>query len=114
MARDLAALADILNAARNLVRLTAGLTQAAVEADAEKQSALIGQFVILGEAARRVSTGLREAHPEIPWPKMVGMRNQIAHGYDEIDWSIVWETISTHIPVLIGQLEPLVPKSEAD
>jgi uncharacterized protein with HEPN domain len=112
MARDLAALSDILNAARNLVRFTAGLTQQDVESDVEKQSALIGQFVILGEAARRVSPGLREAHPEIPWPKMVGMRNQIAHGYDEIDWSIVWETISTHIPILIGQLEPLVPKDE--
>ncbi len=112
MSRDPAALADMLNAARNLRRFTAGLTPPALEADEEKQSALIGQFVILGEAARRVSPALRDTHPEIPWPKIVGMRNQIAHGYDEIDWSIVWETIATHIPALIAQLEGLLPKDE--
>lgn len=44
---------------------------------------------IIGEAARSLSAVIRNQHPEVPWTKMIGMRNILAHNYFEIDLEIV-------------------------
>jgi uncharacterized protein with HEPN domain len=66
-------------------------------------------FEILGMAAMRVSPELRAAHPEIPWQQIVGLRNVIAHQYDDIIFDRLWEALTEHVPELIQLLEPLIP-----
>lgn len=64
--------------------------------------------VILGEAATKVMDGNPEytdAHPEIPWRSMRGMRNRIAHGYFEINLDVVWDTAQQALPELVRQLD---------
>lgn len=52
----------------------------------------------------RLSVGYRELHPDIPWSAVVGMRNRIAHAYDEIDDEVVWSTLLVDIPALESSL----------
>ena len=46
---------------------------------------MISWIEIIGEAARGITDELREAHPEVPWRRMVAMRNVLIHGYFAID-----------------------------
>ena len=62
----------------------------------------------VGEAARHVSAEWREAHPEFPWPNIIGMRHRIVHDYISVDIDILWETASRNLPELIGLLQPHV------
>jgi len=64
---------------------------------------------IIGEAARRVSQETRDAHAEIPWEQMIGMRNRLIHEYFRVNLATVWETVQNDLPSLIALVEPLVP-----
>lgn len=64
---------------------------------------------IIGEAANRVSQGFQEAHPEIPWRRIIAQRHVLAHEYGEIRQELIWKVATVHVPELIANLEPLVP-----
>ena len=67
-------------------------------------------LLIIGEAAAKImdaEPSFIRAHPEVPWRNMRGMRNRMAHGYFETNYELVWETVSTEIPRLVGQLSIL-------
>ena len=64
------------------------------------QFAIVRALEIIGEAAARLSDATRDAHPEIPWFNIIGMRNRLIHGYFDVDLDIVWRTVE-------GQLSPL-------
>ncbi len=64
---------------------------------------------IMGEAARGVSKSLQEAHPEIPWRKIMGTRHILAHEYGEVDQNIMWRIATQHIPEALDHLRKLVP-----
>lgn len=59
----------------------------------------------IGEAASRLSEDLRRAHAEVPWAKIVGMRNILIHDYLAIDLDIVWVAVERDLPVLKGQVQ---------
>lgn len=76
-------------------------------ADKRTQQAVIMNFIIIGEAATKVMDGyaaFTQAHPELPWRNMRGMRNRMAHGYFDINLDVVWETVQEWLPVLLKQL----------
>lgn len=63
-------------------------------------------------SARRVSEETREAHPEMPWKQIVGMRHKIVHDYLNVDFEIVWQVVTGDLPELTRQLEKVVPPAE--
>ena len=63
---------------------------------------------IVGEAANRVSEETQQCHQEILWPQIIGMRNRLIHGYDDISLERLWDTINNDLPPLIGQLRASV------
>lgn len=65
---------------------------------------LIKEIEIIGEAASRVSPELKQTL-SIPWADIVGMRNRLIHAYFEIDFDILWDTVSSALDPLILQLE---------
>lgn len=75
--------------------------------DKRTQQAVIFNLMILGEAATRL---LKEhgdflaEHPSVPWSSMKGMRNRLAHGYFDIDLTVVWQTVQSSLPALIPEL----------
>ena len=60
---------------------------------------------IIGEAAAQTEISIRARLPEIPWSRIVGMRNEIIHGYSTVDFDIVLRTVEDRLPQLIKQLE---------
>jgi uncharacterized protein with HEPN domain len=68
------------------------------------QDALVRRLEILGEAAGRVSREFADAHAEIPWRAITGLRHKLIHDYFEVDLSVVWETATHNVP----ELEPLL------
>jgi len=107
--RDPAYLWDMLEHARLVAEFVHSLSFDAYQKDRIRQLALERALEIIGEAARRVSEPFRQAHPEIPWSRIIANRNVLAHEYDEIYQELLWKTATEHIPALIGMLEPLVP-----
>jgi uncharacterized protein with HEPN domain len=66
-------------------------------------------FEIMGEALKRAmmtdeNIAVTDKH------KIIGMRNKIAHGYDDIEPNVLWGTIHNHIPILKEEINKLLPK----
>lgn len=108
MSRDDGYALDILLAARAAISFVEGVSEESFKANLEKQSAVLHQLTILGEAARRVSELFRTEHPSVPWVKMSGTRNRIVHEYSEIDLDVVWQIVSRELPLLIAEMETFV------
>lgn len=111
MQHDLAYLSDILDAAKLAVEFAEGMTYEQFQGNNMAQAAVI-RFEMIGEAAGRVSTLFAVSHPELPWRKMIAMRNRLIHGYDDIDLEVVWAAANDDLPKLIELIAPLVPKEE--
>ena len=60
---------------------------------------------IIGEAAAHLSEETRRAVPELPFRKMRGMRNIVAHDYANVDLNIVWQVATVHVPEVCVVLE---------
>ena len=63
------------------------------------QNWMIRHLQIIGEAARALSGEFRQAHPDWPWPQMIGMRNVLVHSYFDIDAAIVWGVIEKDLRI---------------
>lgn len=109
MRRDDAWLLDMLLAARDAVKFAAPLTFPQFRDDPLHHLAIVKSVEIIGEAASRISEETKREHPEIPWTRIVGMRNRLVHGYFTIHLDTVWQTVQNDLPPLTAQLEPLVP-----
>lgn len=82
-----------------------GRTRADLDTDRQLNLALVRLLGVVGEAAGRVASEERAAPPDIPWPEIVGLRNRLIHGYDSVDFDILWEIVSNDLPPLIAVLE---------
>ena len=72
------------------------------------QTWVIHHLLILGEAASALSETFKEQHPDIPWSKIVGMRNILIHNYFGIDLDVVWSVVETDLPQLKRYIEELL------
>ncbi len=72
------------------------------------QSATLQKLEVLGEAAKHVSEEVRLAHPAVPWEAIAGQRDVAAHGYFQIDWTIIWRTATEDVPALRPLLEAVL------
>lgn len=106
--RDAGALWDMVNAIYRIQEFTMNLTYEAYLDSILVQSAVERQLEILGEAARRLSDEFRQAHREIDWRKIIGLRNILIHRYDEIRQQTIWTTVIAEMEPLLAQLEILL------
>lgn len=104
---DQAWLWDMLNAERTVQRIVAGKTYEDFVRDEVLRGATERYIEIVREAASKVSAAFRSQHPEIEWRKIVVTRHRFAHEYFGIDPVIVWRIATTHVPLLIPQLETM-------
>lgn len=82
--------------------------------DKAKPHALAMFFVMMGEAANKVGTGVRMAHPEVPWQRIAKLRHIIAHEYRRIDHGELWEIAVNDIPRLAIDLPDPPPPEDFD
>jgi uncharacterized protein with HEPN domain len=110
--RDASYLFDILDAARSARDFIEGYDEVAFQEDRKTQSAVIRELLIVGEATKQVSQEFRDAHPEIPWRAMAGMRDVLVHNYRGTSLENVWFAVTESLPALIASLEPLFPAED--
>ena len=75
------------------------------------QDAVTRNIEIIGEASnniQRVDPVLATQHGNIPWQVMYAMRNRVSHGYDKVDFEMVWKTIHRDLPSLYAQIKAVV------
>src|SRR5437773_1532783 len=85
-----------------------GKDRTALDSDQMLAFALVRAVEIVGEAASQLSEAIRDAHPEIPWTKIIGMRNRLIHGYFDVDLDVLWATVATNLSPLIATLETMI------
>jgi len=75
--------------------------------DENLRLALAHLLQAIGEAARRASRQLQEAHAEVPWAGIAGMRHKVVHDCMDVDEDVVWRTAVEEVPRFLSALEPL-------
>jgi uncharacterized protein with HEPN domain len=107
MKPDRAHILDILASAEFIIRALADVTFEQFRGNEEKQFAVEHQFMIMGEAVKRLSPEFRAQHPNAPWQEMAGMRDILIHSYDDVDLRIVWDAAKDHLPPLVQTLRQM-------
>ncbi len=98
-------LRHMLDHAREAVAMARGRTPGRLDTDRQLNLALVRLLEIVGEAAGRLPSDERRLRPDIPWPEIVGLRNRLIHGYDSVDFDILWQVITDDLPPLITASE---------
>jgi uncharacterized protein with HEPN domain len=98
-------LRHMLDHAREAVAMARGRKRGHLDTDRQLNLALVRLLEIVGEAAGRVPSEERGLHPGIPWPEIIGPRNRLIHGYDSVDFDILWQIVTQDLPPLITALE---------
>jgi len=111
---DLIRIRHMLEAGQKAVSFAAGRTKADLDEDDMLAFALMKAIEVMGEAAGKVSSGSKEQFDEIPWPHIVGMRNRLIHGYDDISLDILWKTVTSNLPPLIQALDRIIASESSE
>lgn len=98
----------MLEATRQIEEFVAGFEYTRFAEDRRTASAVVRQLEILGEAASRIPTEVRDRYPHIPWRGMISMRNRLIHGYFGVDLAIVWDTAVRFVPQVHPELERIL------
>lgn len=104
-------LAHILECAQKIERYTKG-GEKEFHNDTMLQDAVIRNFEIIGEAAKRVPEAYCRANSQIPWRLMAGFRDVLIHAYEGIDLKRVWQIVRHDLPVVKEAVEKLLPPLE--
>lgn len=102
-------LRGILESIEKIQEFTASLSSAdAFYADVRTFDAVLMNFVVIGELASRLDEAFRTKYPTVPWPKVKGFRNIIAHNYFGVDAEEVWQIVQTSLPTLKTDIEAIL------
>jgi uncharacterized protein with HEPN domain len=100
-------LLDMLESIRAIESYTVSSYEAFL-ADEKTQDAIMFNLIIMGEAANRIPHEYQDLHPAVPWSSIIGTRNVIVHGYDQVKLPIVWDILQKDLhslkETLIGLL----------
>jgi uncharacterized protein with HEPN domain len=111
---DLVRLRHMLDAGRKAVSFSEGTGRSDLDADSMLAFALMKAIEIMGEAATKVSHDCRKQFTDIPWPQVIGMRNRLIHGYDEINLDVLWQTVTRNLPPLIEALDRIIASESSE
>jgi uncharacterized protein with HEPN domain len=101
MARKvLHAIDDILEAIERVEEITVGKTLADFERSWQLRWLVQRAIEIISEASRALPDGLKNARPEIPWPRVRGIGNILRHEYGGLSDPIIWRVVTDELPKL--------------
>jgi uncharacterized protein with HEPN domain len=105
---------DMLSAAHETQEILGTLSLEEFKLDTKVMRAIERCIEIVGEAARRVSKETQQFYDEVPWSDIIGQRNVIAHKYGQIDYEVLYKTVTGDLPQLVGILERLLEKNRPE
>ena len=98
-------------AATNALDFTDGMSFEDFRKDKRTEQAVAMSLVIIGESAAKALTNdpnLEAKYSQISWIEIRGMRNRIAHGYNEIEFAVVWDTLKNELPELLLSIDEIL------
>lgn len=105
---------DMLDAMDKAELLLEDVTYAELVSNFRISFALVRALEIIGEATKRLPQSLRDQYSGVPWREMAGMRDRLIHGYDVVDYQLVWDTVKRRIPVVRLQIQQILKDYSAD
>jgi uncharacterized protein with HEPN domain len=101
-------LTDIDDAISAIQSYSKGITYDQLLSDRKTREAIILNFVVIGEAIKKIPPEIIDCHPDIPWKEFAGMRDKMVHGYFQISPTILWETIRHDLKPLAAGVKILL------
>lgn len=105
-------LEDMLESMHRIKKYTADLSFEEFKESDLRIDAVIRNLEIIGEASNNIPEEVTSKYPELPWKKMYGLRNLIAHEYFGIDYENIWKIISDELPNNIQDLESAIKEEK--
>jgi uncharacterized protein with HEPN domain len=99
---------DMLRATERSLGYVDGYSFEMFLADSRTFDAVLRNLEVLGEAAGQVPDAFREAHPDVPWRQLVGLRNVVIHPYFAVDPEAIWTIATRQLPPLLPALRDLL------
>ena len=103
-------LEDISNSISRILEYTKGINYNKFTKSAIVQDAVIRNFQVLGEAAKKLPANFKSQHPQVPWSKVARFRDKLVHHYSGVNYDIVWEIIEESLPDLGLQIKKILKK----
>jgi uncharacterized protein with HEPN domain len=101
-------LRQVAEHARHAQEICAQNTLAGMLTDWQKRAAFERVMEILGEAVKRLPPELTARYPAVDWRGIAGMRDRVSHGYDAIDYGLLWQSVATRVPGLLATVEQML------
>jgi uncharacterized protein with HEPN domain len=85
-----------------------GVARGEFETDQMRLDAVIRNLQIIGEAVKKIPTSIQKRYPNIPWQEIAGLRNRVTHVYFDVDIDIIWDVVSSELPILKTQIQEIM------
>jgi uncharacterized protein with HEPN domain len=101
-------LRQIQEAVGRLQTICAGKTLEQLLADWQATAALERFIEIIGEGVKRLPMEVRDSYPIVPWKEIAGTRDRLSHGYDDVEYQVLWDAVQQDLPVLLAAVERML------
>ena len=101
-------LRQMLDHAHEATQMIQGRFREDLDTDRMLNLSLVRLLEIIGEAANRVPGEVKKRYNDIPWMETISLRNRLIHGYDSIDFDILWKIVTEDLPPLVNELERII------
>ena len=101
-------LEHMADAIKDIESFTKGLTKSQFLKNKLRQSAVIRQLEIIGEASKNLPENFRENYSEVEWKKIAGTRDKIIHHYFGVDLNTVWDIVKKDLPDLKRKIKAIL------
>ena len=105
MKDDLVFIEHILDSINAIEEFSKDLTREELESNRLKQSAIVREIEIIGEAVKNLSSPFRDKHKNIEWKNITGTRDKMIYHHFGVDLNIIWDIIKKHLPKLKREVE---------
>ena len=107
---DLVFIEHILDSINAIKEFSRNISKGELISNRLKQSAIVREIEIIGEASKNISENLKKEHQKIEWKEITGTRDKMIHHYFGVDIDIIWNIIKKDIPVLEKQIRKIKEK----
>ena len=97
---DIVFIEHVLDSINAIKRFSKSMSKEELISTRLKQSAIVREIEIIGEAVKNISESLKNKHKEIEWKEIIGTRDKMIHHYFGVDLNIIWGIIKSDLPTL--------------